>query len=680
MRVRTLVKLLAAVVFAGVAAVAAVVLTVDPNDYKAEIAQQVRRVTGRELEIGGDVSWRLGMAPAFSIADVRFANAPWGTRAAMLEADRFEIELSLLPLLSGEVRVDRLLIDGADVLAETDPKGQPNWAFGPTESARAPGDGDIVLPNIGNLEIRNARLTFRDGRTEETLVLAVDHVLAQASPSGNRLQLEVAGSWNDIGFTGDGEIGALRTLGGDGDPFPVLLNVAALGISARIDGTIDAPLAGSGIDLGVDLEAADLTALASALGAELRSSGPVKILTKLRGGPDRFVVQDIAVVVGQSDLAGETLLDLSAAAPRIEGALSSRRLDLEELPLPVAPAAATPVPAAPVERVFSDEPLPLEALKRVNGKIDLDFAELITPSLALTDVHVSMLLDNGALAVEPYRAGVAGGRIEGAVSIDTRPATPVVNVTVASRELDIALLLREFVGTDMLEGRASIDLAVQGRGASLAQIMGNLTGHSRLLMGEGRARTEGLDLAVGGLSQAVGGLFSQQGDWTVVNCVANDFAINDGIAVSQVMLVDTTNVTVVGEGDVNLRSEELALKLTPSPKSTTINVSVPVWVRGTLAQPSFLPDKTAGVRKPGGLLGAVVFPPAALLGLGELGAGDNACLQVAAGDGGAVQPAEDAGVVERAGDGVRDAVEGAGEGVRDAVGGVTRGLRNLLGD
>ncbi len=673
MRVRTLVKLIAAVVFAGVAAVAAVVLTVDPNDYKAEIAQQVRRVTGRELEIGGDVSWRLGMAPAFSIADVRFANAPWGTRAAMLEADRFEIELSLLPLLSGEVRVDRLLIDGADVLAETDPKGQPNWAFGPTESARAPGGGDIVLPNIGNLEIRNARLTFRDGRTEETLVLAVDHVLAQASPSGNRLQLEVAGSWNDIGFTGDGEIGALRTLGGDGDPFPVLLNVAALGISARIDGTIDAPLAGSGIDLGVDLEAADLTALASAFGAELRSSGPVKILTKLRGGPDRFVVQDIAVVVGQSDLAGETLLDLSAAAPRIEGALSSRRLDLEELPLPVAPAAATPVPAAPVERVFSDEPLPLEALKRVNGKIDLDFAELITPSLALTDVHVSMLLDNGALAVEPYRAGVAGGRIEGAVSIDTRPATPVVNVTVASRELDIALLLREFVGTDMLEGRASIDLAVQGRGASLAQIMGNLTGHSRLLMGEGRARTEGLDLAVGGL-------FSQQGDWTVVNCVANDFAINDGIAVSQVMLVDTTNVTVVGEGDVNLRSEELALKLTPSPKSTTINVSVPVWVRGTLAQPSFLPDKTAVVRKLGGLLGAVVFPPAALLGLGELGAGDNACLQVAAGDGGAVQPAEDAGVVERAGDGVRDAVEGAGEGVRDAVEGVTRGLRNLLGD
>ena len=461
----------------------------------------------------------------------------------------------------------------------------------------------------------------------------------------------------------------------------MLLNVAALGISARIDGTIDAPLAGSGIDLGVDLEAADLTALASALGAELRSSGPVKILTKLRGGPDRFVVQDIAVVVGQSDLAGETLLDLSAAAPRIEGALSSRRLDLEELPLPVAPAAATPVPAAPVERVFSDESLPLEALKRVNGKIDLDFAELITPSLALTDVHVSMLLDNGALAVEPYRAGVAGGRIEGAVSIDTRPATPVVNVTVASRELDIALLLREFVGTDMLEGRASIDLAVQGRGASLAQIMGNLTGHSRLLMGEGRARTEGLDLAVGGLSQAVGGLFSQQGDWTVVNCVANDFAINDGIAVSQVMLVDTTNVTVVGEGDVNLRSEELGPEADAQPKvhhdqriGAGVGAREPWRSRRSylIKQPVCASSEASSAR-------SCSHRPLCSA-WGELGAGDNACLQVAAGDGGAVQPAEDAGVVERAGDGVRDAVEGAGEGVRDAVKGVTRGLRNLLGD
>ena len=677
MRVRTLLKVAAALVFAMVAAVAAVVLTVDPNDYKAEIARRVRSATGRELEIAGDISWRLGMAPAFAVADIRFANAPWGTRAAMVEAERFEIELALLPLLSGDVRVENLIIVGADVLAETDAAGQPNWSFGPAKSApAAAGDSAVALPSIGNLEIRDAHFTYRDGRTGEAMVVAVRRALARATAAGDRLQLEIDGSWNKIAFAADGEIGALRVLAGGDAPFPLSLTVASLGINARVAGTIGAPLAASGLDLKLDIEAADLAGLASAFGVSASAAGPVKILGTLRGGPAKFELQDIAVVVGQSDLAGTLSLDLGARAPRIEAAITSRRLDLSELPLPIGVDATPREAPPPGERVFSDQPLPFDALRAINGKIDVDVAELITPSLTLNDVHVSALLDNGALALEPYRARLAGGRLEGAVSIDARPAKPVVNFTAVAQDLDVAVLLREFADTDVLEGRAGFDLSISGRGASVAEIMGSLGGHSRLLMGAGRARTEGLDLVVGGLSQAIGGLFSQQGDWTAVNCVASDFTINSGLAISQVMLIDTANVTVVGEGEIDLGSEALALKFSPRPKYTTFSVSVPVWLRGTLAQPTFSLDETAVARRLGGLLGAIVFPPALLLGLGDLSSEDNPCLKIAAAGEVAVQPAEAA--VQPAD--AANPIERAGDGVRDAVEGVARGLRNLLGN
>ena len=675
MRVRTLLKIAVALMFAMVTAIAAVVLTVDPNDYKAEIARRVRSATGREVEIAGDIGWRLGMAPALAVADIRFANAPWGTRAAMIEVDRFEIELALLPLLSGDVRLKNLIIVGADVLAETDAAGQPNWSFGPTKSAPA-GDSTLALPSIGNLEIHDARFTYRDGRTGEAMVVAVHRAQARASTAGEKLRLEIDGSWNEIAFAADGEIGALRTLGRGDVPFPLSLTVASLGINARVDGTVDAPLAASGLDLKLDIEAADLDGLTSAFGLDASASGPVKILGTLRGGPARFELRDIVVVVGQSDLAGTLSLELAGPAPRIEAAITSRRLDLNALPVPIGVVVTPRQAPPPSERVFSDLPLPFDALKAVNGKIDVDLAELITPSLTLSDVHISALLDNGALALEPYRARLAGGRLEGAVSVDARPAIPVVNITAVAHDLDVAVLLREFADTDVLEGRANFDVSVSGRGATVAQIMGGLAGHSRLLMGRGRARTEGFDLVVGGLSQAIGGLFSQQGDWSEVNCVASDFTINGGLAISRVMLIDTANVTVVGEGEINLGSEALALKLSPRPKSTTINLSVPVWLRGTLAQPTFSPDETAVARRLGGLLGATVFPPALLLGLGDLGGDDNPCLKVAAAGEPAGQPADANAHPEDA----ANPIERAGEGVRDAVEGVARGLRNLLGN
>ncbi|HAD24243.1 MAG TPA: AsmA family protein, partial [Alphaproteobacteria bacterium] len=49
---------------------------IDWNRFKAEIESQARLATGRELTIGGDISFSVLPAPTLAVADVALANIP----------------------------------------------------------------------------------------------------------------------------------------------------------------------------------------------------------------------------------------------------------------------------------------------------------------------------------------------------------------------------------------------------------------------------------------------------------------------------------------------------------------------------------------------------------------------------------------------------------------------------
>lgn len=157
-----------------------------------------------------------------------------------------------------------------------------------------------------------------------------------------------------------------------------------------------------------------------------------------------------------------------------------------------------------------------------------------------------------------------------------------------------------------------------------------IVGEIRLLAGAGRLGTQALDRAVGGAGAVLGTLFSGRKHWTVVNCAASSLIVAGGRATSRATLIDTEYSTVATRGHVDLARERLRLTVEPRAKSATLNVAVPVHIGGTLARPEVRPDTGATLRKLGGLIGIALFPPAAIVGLGELGGNGNACLKIAA--------------------------------------------------
>ena len=122
-------------------------------------------------------------------------------------------------------------------------------------------------------------------------------------------------------------------------------------------------------------------------------------------------------------------------------------------------------------------------------------------------------------------------------------------------------------------------------------------GRSDIVTGPGRIGSKAIDALSSDLARLItlSATGSTQQSVNQLNCIAVPFKVEKGIARSDAILVDTGRVTVRGTGSIDLRAERIDLLLTPNPKDASLAnyLAVPVHVGGTLANPSFTPDKTA---------------------------------------------------------------------------------------
>ncbi|MHA1566154.1 MAG: AsmA family protein, partial [Alphaproteobacteria bacterium] len=572
--------------------------------------------------------------------------------------------------------------------------GTPNWQFetddnGDDDDSDDNGsgrdnDGEAPkLPILKDVLIQNVSLTYRDGVTGESHAFDLAKLALQGDGPDAPMKLDLAATFDEIPITASGQLGAANALTRN-ESFPITLALDALGFAVRLDGAVDKPAQGDGIDLHLTVNADDLSGLAVLAGDGLPAAGPLELSANLRGGPASITLEDIALLFGATDLSGAIKATTQGARPRITGTLSAQQIDLNELIPPAGKADSAAAPAATEstatasdepKRVFPNDPLPLDGLKAVDVDVAIRIAHLITPSIAVDNIAVDIALDNGNLAVKPFAATLAGTALTGDLGLTGGQAVPGLTLNLKGPELDIGQIVTEARGIDMLRGSGALDVELIGQGQSVAAIMASLDGHARLVMEEGQVKTESFDLFISGLSGVVGSFFGGKDEWTVLECLAANFRFEDGVGTTA-MLMDTEFVSIIGEGGLNLGDETLDMKITPQSKSATLSLAFPIKIGGTFAAPSFKPDELAAARKIGGLLGATLFPPAALLALGDLGAGENSCVETAtaAPPEGSEQPAATAvpAEVPKVTEDVKEAIESLGEGL-------SKGLKGLLG-
>jgi uncharacterized protein involved in outer membrane biogenesis len=617
-----------------------IVTTYDFNKLKPWIVQAVRDATGRELTIGGDFKVHFGLSPSASVDRVTFQNAPWGSRPEMVRVKSLEIQVSLLPLILGEIEFKRLILIEPDILIETDPSGKSNLEFKPAEKPRAgekKAEGGPALPPLifEQVRIEKGILTYRDGKSGKTQTLNLDH-LAVAIPGGEKpADLQLQGSFNGRKFEVQGTTGPIEALFSPQKPWALNLTAKLGGAAFGAEGGIREPLKGKGFDLAVRGEGPSVRETAEfARLSGVPEFGAYKFSARIKDLPGKIAVSDLKARIGESDVSGSAEVRLSGPRPGIGAELSSSKLDLGPL-FPSEKKKASPgTPSAKraatgKEKVFPSQPLPLDGLKAVDGDVKIQAGQVLGLPLTIQNFKTRVLLQDGDLLANPFQMAVNGGSLRGLFSLRTRGNVPSFNCDFKLEQLDVGSLLKDLGTRQILEGKVSAEADLSGKGRSIAEWMGVLNGRTFVTMGKGRLNNKYLNLIGADLAETILRLinpFKKGEDFTPVNCLVNGFDIQNGLAVCKALVLDTPAMTIIGEGQVNLKEERLNLSIHPTPKEGLgagelgkISFSLSELTKsfklgGTLARPSLAVNPEQALITAGKAVGGLVlFGPAGIL-------------------------------------------------------------------
>ena len=223
------------------------------------------------------------------------------------------------------------------------------------------------------------------------------------------------------------------------------------------------------------------------LSATLEQAGAAALAVSLRGlaSGDAKAAQwalDGALAGNRFESKGSVAFGGSVPAVRATARFDS--LDLNKLVGNGPPAATKPGAAA-------DERVSLEALRSINGRLDLSANALAWRQYRFTDARVEAVLDNGLLRIPRLAARAWGGNLEGSGSADARGLRIGVKLTASG--VDVNALLKDVAAKDLLEGRGRVQADLTTGGATLGALRSNLAGSVALQLRDGAIK--GINLA-----------------------------------------------------------------------------------------------------------------------------------------------------------------------------------------
>jgi uncharacterized protein involved in outer membrane biogenesis len=390
------------------------------------------------------------------------------------------------------------------------------------------------------------------------------------------------------------------------------LGNASLGsMRLTLTGAVKDLLTLQGMDLQPRLNGRELAEMGPILGLELPDLGPFEVSAKLSGSSKAIALDDFSAMVEKSDFKGWAKVEF-LKRPKMSLNLESSVIDFTALMKSLENDEQKPADKDKQKRrLFSDAPLPLDFLKKMDANIVLKARNIHSKDARLEFGHMTLKLQNHDFSIDKLEAAYKETKISGNFQIKVGTPSQVATHFLV-QDLNLGDFLKETGKNDQV--RAIIDIAAHGksRGDSARSLMANLNGSIGAVMGEGYL-TEHLDLLSTGLTEKVFDIWKPQKAVDQIKCAVVQFDIKDGVAASQAFIFDTQAGILAGEGNINLGTEKINFLLVPKPAHPNLSLLTNLRVSGSVLDPHVGVDKVSASTRGARALSTLVVGPLGLL-------------------------------------------------------------------
>ncbi|MCW8331647.1 AsmA family protein [Photobacterium sp. SDRW27] len=216
-----------AIVLVVVIGVSALLALVDPNQFKPLLSEQVKKATGRDLVINGDIGWRFFPSIGFTLGQTEFRNPDGFSEPNLVQLESAELSVSVMPLFSRHLEIGNISLHDGRVFIQTRKDGVSNLdglgqQGAPEQEVESSGGeqlpvqaepesqaGEVAEPwtiSLEGIELVNASAEIRDDKAGTfTQISALNFTLSQFAPGEwAKVDFDVMGKNGELAFSAKG--------------------------------------------------------------------------------------------------------------------------------------------------------------------------------------------------------------------------------------------------------------------------------------------------------------------------------------------------------------------------------------------------------------------------------------------------------------------------------------------
>lgn len=553
----------------------------DPNDFKPQIVDVVKKQTGRDLSINQDLSWTFFPAIGISLGDITLSNPQGFNNPTMVNIDGIVAEVALLPLLSKEVNIAQLNLDGLTVNLDTYKDGRSSFdgltspEKGQTtqvDTGQVPANVQLSSLNIGGIAITNAQINLFDEASGKVQVLALEEL---------NLGVFSLGQLADLSYKFAASMPEMELLSEGTGKLKVSEDLKQISLS---DFAINNSIKGAGIPN-------------QAMSINLMTQVAVNTQDKRATLTLEHMAIDSITATGKFDI------NYGAPVPNVIAALAFGDVNLDHL-LPKNEAGKATEQSQPSAK--QQEP-DLTGLKAVNLALELSIKSIVANNLTTNNWLMKLAIKDGILDVNQLSADLYQGSLTTSARLDGRQAVASYRFDTKVTGVQVRPLLTDAAEVDLLAG--TTNLSVSGSGNSLISdnIKRNLLAKGQFSVTDGALYGVNIPQMLRDAKAKLSGDLNATSTGekkTDFTSLTGSFSVAKGVVNNPDLAMASPLIRLSGQGNANIITQGLDYKLTTSvvgslegqggnERDALYGVEIPFAITGTMTEPEFKLDTAA---------------------------------------------------------------------------------------